>query len=220
MSAFARSWEQFLMEIVLLEDHPGFYMLNSIPVGTATRHPFVDQLAPRVLYVKMVALLDEALIEYLDTHGLALAHPYRNDLNGRIEFLRANGVIANPVELHRIRRRRNALAHEADALASWTEINADAAILHAELRHLAFVGEQPKFDSFAERDVDLSPKLPGIAMVQKFRVGLRTGDVVRAEVTWSRAIYRLGWDEERVKEALARGEPVPVGQGVYGEEDD
>ena len=206
---FAFSWQRFLIESVLLKDHATYYILLNARGGS---NPIVDQFAPGILYVKMVALLDEALVEYMAVNGLRVSHPYRNDLNGRIGFLDSQSRLTNATELHRIRVLRNQLAHESGTRADWDQLRADTAIVHSELKHLGFVGDQPVVQSFAERgSPNFEHGLPGVSDLQDYIVGATVNGEVAAELKWSIKTYRLGWDEERVQAALERGEAPPMG---------
>ena len=81
---FASAWTRLLVESALLKDHATYYALLNARPGLS--NPIVDQFVPGVLYVKMVALLDEALAQYMSDNNLPIARGYRNDLNGRGHF--------------------------------------------------------------------------------------------------------------------------------------
>lgn len=207
--SFAFAWQRFLIESLLLKDHALYYVLHNARAGS---NPIVDQYAPGILYVKMVALLDEALGEYITANGLRVVHPYRNDLNGRINFLDSQSRIANASELHRIRSLRNLLAHQSDRRTDWDQLRADTAVVHNELQHLGFVGDQPLVQTFGERSgINLDHSLPGVSHLQDYVIGAKIDGVVAAELKWSTKTYCLGWDEEKVEAALARGESPPTG---------
>lgn len=205
----ASAWQRFLIESVLLKDHATYYVLLNARGGS---NPIVDQFAPGILYVKMAALLDEALVEYITTNGLRVSHPYRNDLNGRIGFLDSNSRLMNASDLHRIRSLRNQLAHESGTRTDWDRLRADTAIVHSELKHLGFVGDQPVVLPFAERGAaTFDHGLPGVSHLQDYVIGAKINGEVAAELRWSSKTYCVGWDEDRVQAALERGESPPTG---------
>lgn len=89
-----------------------------------------------------------------------------------------------------------------------------SAIVHTELRHLVFVGDQPVVQSFAERGAaNFDHGLPGVSHVQDYVLGARIDGEVAAELSWSIKTYCLGWDEDKVTAALERGESPPTGLG-------
>lgn len=206
---FEDAWDQMLIEGVMLRDHLSFYTIQSS--SAIMRNPLVDHYGPGVVYVKMLALLDEAIEQYLEDHGIRVERPLRNNLHGRIETLARRSALLQPAELHRIRDTRNGLAHEADARTTWEQLEADTAMVHAELQHLGLVGPQRTFATFTTRVPELDAG-PAIAVRHHFTVGVKDDtEAIRAEVSWTIDRYRLGWSRERVLEAQARGEHVPVG---------
>jgi hypothetical protein len=207
---FASAWTRLLVESALLKDHATYYALLNARPGLS--NPIVDQFVPGVLYVKMVALLDEALAQYMGDNNLPIARGYRNDLNGRICTLDGLGCLVNAGELHRIRGQRNQLAHQSNVSTDWNRLREDTTIVHAELKHLGLVGDQPTVEPFGERgSPNFDHALPGVSHLQDYRVGAKVNGQVAAEMTWSLKTYRMGWDEQKVEAALARGETPPTG---------
>jgi hypothetical protein len=51
----------------------------------------LDGLLPALLHIKATAILDDALELWLDENGHRLSNPYRNDLNGRVQYLADHG---------------------------------------------------------------------------------------------------------------------------------
>ncbi|MFT3700171.1 MAG: hypothetical protein QM831_43900 [Kofleriaceae bacterium] len=198
-----------LVESVLLKDHATYYVLQNARPGHS--NPIIDQFAPAVLYVKMVALLDEALAHYIRANNVTIASGCRNDLHGRITTL-ANLGLVNADELHRIRLLRNGLAHQATTSTTWESLQTDTRVVHTELKALGLIGEPPTVESFGERGApNFDHSLPGVASVQNYVIGARVNGHVAAEMTWSTKTYRIGWDEEKVEAAIARGECPPSG---------
>jgi hypothetical protein len=203
-------WHRFLIEAVLLKDHATFYALLNARPGMA--NPVVDRFAPGILYVKMVALLDEGLSAYLEREGLRIVAPYRKTLEGRISFLQDQRRLKHGVELHLFRELRNGLAHEPHVHTNWAELDSAIVVVQSELEHLGLVGARPNIQPFAERgQANIDHGLPGVAMIQDYVIGAKIGDDRVAEISWSLKTYRFGWDEARVEDALARGETPPTG---------
>src|SRR6478752_2359543 len=109
-NAIAESWYRVQWETVLAKHYPQTLSVSGVP--NITKNPLLEYLLPSLLYVKTVAVLDDALATYIDAKGWTIPKPLRNDLYGRITFMTGKGL-SNPPELHRMRDRRNAVAHEA-----------------------------------------------------------------------------------------------------------
>lgn len=99
----------------------------------------------------MVSLFDEALEHYITAKSLSKPKQYRNDLNGRIDFLHSQGALHNSGKLHGIRKKRNDLAHEAGKTVSWQELDDTLGIVEQELQKLGFVGDRPQYEYYGER---------------------------------------------------------------------
>jgi len=209
-TGFASAWTRLLVESALLKERATYYALLNARPGLS--NPIVDRFAPGVRYVKMVSLLDEALAQYISDNNLLIVSRYRNDLNGRIGTLESLGHLVNARELHRIRGQRNQLAHQSNFSTDWDCLRDDTAIVHDELKHLGFVGDQPTVESFGERgSPSFDHALPGVSHLQDYRIGAEINGQVVAEMTWSLKTYRLGWDEEKVEASMAGGETPPTG---------
>jgi len=75
-------WRVFLLQLAFAREYPAAYRLSSL----AVRNPVLESVLPSLLYVKMTAILDDALDEHLDSQSSGLPKGYRQDLNGRICF--------------------------------------------------------------------------------------------------------------------------------------
>lgn len=185
--AIEGAWEAFLIDVALASH---YHLPHTLDTGGAERNIIVDRLLPSLLYLKMVTVLDEALDAHLTRNGVQLTRPYRDDLNGRINYLRDNGRLPHAVELHRIRQTRNDIAHTQLREVPWGELEADILPTHAALAHLGFVGDRPEFTVEGERKPDGSPPPPGIEYVVKYTITVKSRGVRRAEWTWSKQILR------------------------------
>ena len=105
-----KAWNCFLQEVELAKNYHTPYLLNGF--GSTFRNPWLDYLLPSLLYVKMVAILDEALVFFIGDRGLTVPKKHKKSLHGRIEYLNDQSLIANYDALHGIRDLRNLLAHE------------------------------------------------------------------------------------------------------------
>jgi hypothetical protein len=182
------AWDRFLIEVTLAHEYPTFYLIDSAGLAGG-RKLILEQLLPSLLYVKMVAILDEALVAFIDFHKLKLQKPYRKDMNGRISFLHDHGHLTRGTDLHRIRNRRNDIAHTDKAQANWPELTADTDIVHAELMYLKCVGAKPHYSVEGERSAAMKSKEPGIAFVQHYAVKVKNGEKLRAAIEWQRKFH-------------------------------
>lgn len=198
----------------MLRDHAQFHAIQS--VGRSTRNPFVDQLGPQILYVRMVSLLDDGLTISLGTHGIHLSG--WPTLDRRIKALAEAGLLRDDAVLHQARKRRNAVAHEPNPpVLSWDDLQNDTQCVHKELQHLGLVGEIERFRTFITRDVDLDPG-PGLALRHDFRFGvLDEANVERASYEWSVGYYRSRLERRASSRGLGSRRARTVGHGGLSE---
>lgn len=166
------------------------YLLDGF--GGTFRNPLLDYLLPSLLYVKMVAILDEALSFFVAARGLTMPKEYRKSLHGRIEFLNDQSLIANCFALHGIRDLRNLLAHEVSQTTTWDNLNTDLDTVESELQHLGFVGDRPEYKYFGERSEMRECDEPGVAFAQDFRFGIKCDDRVTMKVSFTRKTHNAG----------------------------
>jgi hypothetical protein len=112
-----KAWNRFLQEVELAKNYHMPYLLNGF--GGTFGNPLLDYLLPSLLYVKMVAILDEALLFVIGDRRLTVPKKYKKSLHGRIEYLNDQSLIANYAALHGIRDLRNLLAHEVSETTTW-----------------------------------------------------------------------------------------------------
>ena len=185
-----KAWHRFLQEVELAKNYHMPYLLNGF--GSTFRNPLLDFLLPTLLYVKMVALFDEALISLIDYRGLTPPKKCKKSLNGRLKFLNDQGIILNYSALHDVGGHRNFLAHEASATVDWEKLDTDLQTIEAELQHLGFVGKRPDYKYFGERSAMRECDEPGAAFAQDFRFGIKCNEKVTMEVSFTRKTYNRG----------------------------
>ncbi len=114
-------WFKFLRDTVFAKNYQSIGVVAQ-PWVPRSPNPILDELLPSLLFTRLCSILDEALGEYIDSIGIVIARPYRDDLNGRIRILADQGRLNDPGRLHDIRRRRNTLAHEANPVLQLVRI--------------------------------------------------------------------------------------------------
>lgn len=129
-------------------------------VGQTHRDPLLDKLLPALLYIKAVAVLDDALDVWLERSGLTLPNEFRPDLNRKLCYFQSNGLVPNAAELHHARKRRNDLAHEPDASCPWEELNAALSTMEAALVHLGLARQTGTLQYYSERSAMVASSEP------------------------------------------------------------
>lgn len=141
--------------------------------------PFVASL----FFIRMVSLLEFGLERYIERESLAVPKEYRGRLIDKIDLLAAYGKLLASGELHRIRERRNQVAHELHVKTDWNEMETDLRLVHSELEHLGLVGPMPVFEFFAKREVEF-PEDPDVVMIHRFNCGVKERDSNVLVMAW------------------------------------
>lgn len=182
-SDYLKDYSNFIQQLKFAENYHVPYSLDN---GNAmTRNPILDNFVlPSLLYVRMVALFDEGLKKYLNSNNLkSPKKQYRKDLNGRIEFLKDNNLLLEPDECHRIRLRRNDIAHEHNKNASWKEVGKDLPVIESELQNLGLIDKRPDYEFYSERSQAKSSDDPNVLFEFEYSFGLKENNKKRIEVS-------------------------------------
>ena len=182
-----KAWNRFLQEVELAKHYHSPYIL--IGFGDTFRNPLLDDLLPSLLYVKMVAILDEALVIFIRDKGLTVPKKYQKSLHGRIEYLKDQAEIASYTALHDVRDLRNLLAHEISENTTWDNLSTDLDTVESELQHLGIVGDRPDYRYFGERSAMRNCDEPGVICAQDFRFGIKSDDRIALEFSFTRKTY-------------------------------
>ena len=185
-----KAWHRLLQEVELAKNYHLPYLLRGF--GSTFRNPLLDFLLPSLLYVKMVAIFDEALIFLIDNRGLTPTKKYNKSFHGRLEFLNDQGFLLNHSVLIDVRDKRNLLAHEASAAVDWNKLDSDLQAVDAELQHLGLVDKRPDYKYFGERSKMRGDDDPRVAFAQDYRFGIKCNDQVTMEVSFTEKTYNSG----------------------------
>ncbi len=131
-----RGWTRLVEDIAHAKD---WWVPGALSGGLSVKPsvPVLERMLPRVLFVNLVAFLDEVLEFYMKENGIPL-NRNGSDLNGRLVALHDAGKLKSAPALHAIRKRRNTLAHDSEpAPATWAEVEAAMTCLHGEFQHLS-----------------------------------------------------------------------------------
>jgi hypothetical protein len=181
-----QAWRVLLIESEFARNYPIAYQLDA---GAAARNPVLEKILPSLLHIKMAAVLDEALETHLAATNTSLPKTYRPTLDGRISFFDDSRQIANGVDLHAIRQRRNDLAHDTSSAISWAQLDQDLDAVNATFQYLGFVGPRPHFEIKAERSAMQGSQEPGVAGYFDYSVSLIEGERTAAEFKWRSTLY-------------------------------
>jgi len=184
-ASFLQAWLTFLRQLAMARSYPMPYGLDA--AGPAVRNPFLEHLLPSMLFVRLLSLLDQALLIYLDQEGLTVPRAYKNRraLKGRLEFLRDHGVLQDYVALDDLRDRRNGLAHDAAKHCDWNDLHAAVDAVERELQPLRFVAKRPQYEPYAERSAAQDSNDPDAVCEWHYRFGLREAGSHVLAVTWA-----------------------------------
>lgn len=181
------AWRRFRLEAEAAKHYPISY---SLYISQTHRHVLLDGLLPALLHIKATAILDDALALWLEANGHTLSKPYRDDLNGRLQFLADHGLIPNGDVLQEVRRRRNASAHEPEASCDWVVLQRDIEIIETSMTGLGLVKPTPVLEHYAERSAMQGSGEPGVAWERTFEYGVRENGRPAFEVKWTQKILR------------------------------
>jgi hypothetical protein len=182
-----RTWRVFLVELALARHYPTAQLLTSL--GPPAPNPVLARILPSLFHIKMMALFDEALQDYLESTGQVPGAEYPKTLFGRLTFLADKGLINNDKDLRGARERRNAAVHEMFADVSWSQLDADLLAVHRALQELGLVGAFPNFTVGGERSALRDSNEPGVLYEREFIVRALEGTQVAGEYRWTQRIY-------------------------------
>lgn len=114
---------------------------------------------------------------------------FKNDLYRRTEFLLAEGLLNNGADLHRVREKRNELAHE-NKYANWSELDWALDATDDALQALGFVGTRPKYEFYAERSEGRGSTDPDVLIRWQCCYGLKTEGNKIIEVSWTESLFK------------------------------
>ena len=179
-------WKRLLQDIEFSKNY------NRVDPGHITaKNPVLDKLLPSLLYIKMLTILDDALKHFIGYHSLSLPKKkYRNDLNGRLNFLHDLKKLKHFGQLDSVRKKRNDYGHETEVWSNWTEFENDLATIEAELQHLGYIGQRPSYEFFSERSGAQDSERPEVLAEFNYRYGLKLDGKEILTATYTKAIYK------------------------------
>jgi hypothetical protein len=184
-----RCWRRLLIEIELARNYTVPFLLSGL-ARTAPRNPILERILPSLLHIKAVSILDFALNHLIADQGLTVPRRYGDSFKGRIDFLADQKIVSDAAVLHNVRNRRNDVAHEFNEVVSWDILQQDVSAIDTTLHALGLAPIRPQFEFFAERSGAAESTESGVAFAFDYSFGVREGEAVAAEITWTESIYR------------------------------
>ena len=180
------AWRMLLME---WEAARHYHFPYALLVGHTFRNPLIEPLLPSLLCIKATAILDDALEQVVASRHNKLPSQYRDNLDGRITFLGDRHDVADPAELHCIRKRRNALAHSEGQGAEWDELETALNTIENCLISFSLVPTRPKLEFFGDRSAFEFSEEDSVFATRKFTIGVRVDGKVGWEASWNEKLY-------------------------------
>jgi hypothetical protein len=176
------SWRRLRIEAQALRNYPAF-LTRDFPTR---RDDLLDSRIPALLYVKAIAILDDALEQQAANRGW---HVKRDDLFHRIEAIPSELEVPRQ-ELHRLRKRRHELAHES-ALSNWDELDSDVAVVHSALQALGLADEPSGLEFQSERSGIRQSHREGYDFERDFTYRVTEDGSVAMEWVWTEFIQGI-----------------------------
>lgn len=181
------AWIRLLQDIELARNYNRPYILEA---SHLMPNPLLESLLPSLLFVRLVSLLDEALIFYIKKKGMSMSKDCKNDLYHRIKFLGERNVLTDARSLQDIRKKRNDIAHEQGKFANWQELESALEQIETELQQLSFVGIRPRYEYYAERSGARKSTDPRVAFSFDYFYGLKEDGKNVIKESWTSNVYR------------------------------
>ena len=152
------------------------------------KEALLGTLLPGLHYLQVVATLDDALDEYIDRTAIPWPSKAKRDLFNRISVVAGAVLTVDPGPLHRIRERRNEMAHEPERIfaspISWAELDDAIDCVCRTMKELGLICEVPQIVAFCDRTPqmflrELGPE--GERIRYEFTVGAKLNDEVFLE---------------------------------------
>lgn len=185
----ASAWRQLRLEAEAAEHYPSSYALY---IAQTHRDVLLDRMLPQLLYIKAVAILDDALDLWLLKNDHHLPMRYRKDLNGRLEYLKDYNLLEDTAVLHEVRAKRNELAHEPQSICEWATLRRDMVAIENALASLGLARNTGDLQYFAECSAMQGSQEPGVAFCRTFSYGVKEGSKPALEIKFIQKIYDDG----------------------------
>ena len=185
-NGLVNSWDRFLWQKEYVKNYREPFKLHI--QGQYPPTLITDQILPGLMYLRLASILDDVLSFYIDSKNLQKPKNFRNDLKSKIDFLNNLGILKDPQSLHKIREKRNKLAHSNTGRITWNEVEPDIDITHNEFQNMNFVDDKPIYKFFSERSKLQKSNDPDILGVYNYSIGVKLNGNIKAMQSWSERI--------------------------------
>lgn len=116
---------------------------------------------PSLHYLAIVSTLDDGLADYIEAKGIPWPPKTKRDLYNRINVVARFVTTIDSAELHKIRERRNKIAHEPDSVfvcpLTWDELDIAITLICHTMKELDLIHDIPNITAFYKRTPQLFP---------------------------------------------------------------
>lgn len=189
MTDFNATWKRLLQDVELAVNYQLPYAMFGF--GRTFRNPIIEDILPSSLFIQLVSLVDDAMDQYIDSHGIQWPPKSKQDLNGRIKLLTDAKALHDANQLHALRNRRNELAHEANpSKVDWKELRRAISTVEAELLVLKLINGSPTYSFYYERS-GMRERIDNTGCEQDYSFGLKEFGNCVVKVEWTERIDRI-----------------------------
>jgi len=201
VNSISEVWHLFQIRKALLANR---YLCLSFGPVASMHLAEIQQATASLLYINLVAILDDAM----ETQMSPAEHKDLRNVHSRITYLRDRGKTLDACELIRIKAKRNDLGHEFGYSATIEQLEADCAIVQAQLVAWGLVpAGEPAYTLEFRRTRAPDSLDPKIAFVTEQFVRIMKGTEWTAE--WKQTINHHRVTPESVNQAAVAPHAPP-----------
>ncbi len=185
------NWLWFLQEKILIDAQDGFMVAEALGAISVIPRIFF----PSLLYIKLVALFDEAVDYFITIQNLPISQQQNRGLDGRLSFLSQRGYLQYNKQtgdpLYDIKQKRNDLAHKPTDSAAWRTQQASLPdleqaidVIETVLQNLGLVGQRPHYEGYSESGGEAAtPSKADVYMTRRYSMGVKENGKKIVEIT-------------------------------------
>lgn len=151
---------------------------------------FLERALPPLLLIKAAALLDDALVGWMEANRVKLAKSgYRQTLDGRLQCMQDLGHLdARP--LQSVRNLRNGVAHELHTRCTWTELRTALRQIQRALVSLGLASELGTVTTDASRKSQHGKLNDAAQFVCRYSYRILENEKPALELNWTSRVMR------------------------------
>ena len=181
---FREAWHAFMVRKTITMT----WELGFVHGNLATWFPPLRRIVGSLLYVELATLLDHGCETQMTKSQSKKCH----SLNGRISFLADQSKVLDPEALHKIRKRRDRIAHDYEQGVELAELDEAIVAVRTQAAAWGLIGEPwPNYEAFARRTRVKSDN-PEYAIMLQETVGVNRDGQSVYQVMWNQYMGRIG----------------------------